>query len=122
MKWISSIPCLRVVRQTRSSSSSPPRHIGLLPFAGGSHNPCCGGAGALRVPPALSREGGRAASPCLRLAPAAEDETAEGDAEAERTEREAADRDHFAPPRETLPASDRLLLFPRQLLAAASFA
>src|SRR3954452_6264185 len=54
----------------------------------------------------------------LRLAPATEDEAAEREAEPERPEREAADRDRLAGRRQTLPASERLLFLGRQLLAA----
>src|SRR3954447_3396434 len=54
----------------------------------------------------------------LRLAPAAEDEAAEREAEPERPEREAADRDRLSGRRQTLPASERLLFLGRQLLAA----
>src|SRR5581483_2905212 len=54
----------------------------------------------------------------LGLAPAAEDEAAEGEPEPERAYREAADRDRLAPRGEPLPAAERLVLLGRQLLAA----
>src|SRR5581483_907640 len=53
-----------------------------------------------------------------RLAPAAEDEAAEREAEPERPDREAADRDDLATGRQPLPASERFVLLGRQLLAA----
>src|SRR5262245_47226687 len=52
------------------------------------------------------------------LAPAAEDEAAEREPQAERADREAADGDALAPGREPLPAAERLLFLGRQRLAA----
>ena len=49
---------------------------------------------------------------------AAEDEAAEGEAQAERAEREGADGDALAPHRHLLPAADRLPLLLGQLLPA----
>ena len=54
----------------------------------------------------------------LGFAPAAEDETAEREPEAERPDREAANGYRLPPGRKTLPVSERLLLFGRQGLAA----
>src|SRR4029079_4250864 len=62
------------------------------------------------------------ASRALGLAPAAEDEAAQGEAEAEGTDGEAADRDALAPRREPLPAAECLLLLVGQRLAAALLA
>src|SRR6185312_9858921 len=55
----------------------------------------------------------------LRLAPAAEHEAAEREAETERPECEAADRERLPPGGQALPAPERLLLVGRQRLAAA---
>src|SRR5262245_7390153 len=60
----------------------------------------------------------RSSSRGLGLPPAAEDEAAEGDAEPERPDGEAADRHDLAPGREALPAAESLLLLGRQRLAA----
>src|SRR5206468_1755738 len=51
--------------------------------------------------------------------PAAEDQAAEGETEAEGPDREAADRKRLAPRGEALPAAERLALFLRERLAAA---
>ena len=56
------------------------------------------------------------------LAPAAEDEAAEGEAESEGAGGEAADRDSLAPGGEALPAAERLGLLGREQLAAALLA
>ena len=56
------------------------------------------------------------------LAPAAEDQAAEGETEPEGADRERADRHGLAPDREALPATERLFFLDRQLLAAALFA
>src|SRR5581483_614229 len=58
----------------------------------------------------------------LDLAPAAEDEAAEREAESERPDGEAADRHGLPRSREPLPAAERLVLLGRQLLAAALLA
>ena len=59
----------------------------------------------------------------LGLAGAApEDEPTEGEAEAERADREGADRDALPPHRHLLPAADRLALLLGQLLAATLLA
>ena len=58
----------------------------------------------------------------LGLAPASEDQPAEREAEAERPEGEAADRERLPDRRKTLPAAERLSLFARQRLAAALLA
>src|SRR5438034_1748906 len=54
----------------------------------------------------------------LRLAPAAEDQPAEREAEAEGADRERPDRDPLAPRGQPLPVPERLLLLARQRLAA----
>ena len=56
------------------------------------------------------------------LAPAAEHEAAEGEAEPEGAGGEAADRDALAPRREALPAAERLRLLGGERLAAALLA
>ena len=56
------------------------------------------------------------------LAPAPEDEPAEGHAEPERSNCESTDRNCFSPRRQPLPASERLLLLGRQRLAATPLA
>jgi hypothetical protein len=53
----------------------------------------------------------------LGFSPAAEDEAAEGEAEPERPDREAADGDGLAPRGEALPAAERLLLLGGQRFA-----
>jgi hypothetical protein len=58
----------------------------------------------------------------LRGAPAAEDQPADGEAETKRSERERADGDGLAPPRQPAPAADRLLFLRRERLSAALLA
>ena len=53
------------------------------------------------------------------FAPAAEDQAAEGEAEAEGADCEAADREGLSPGRESLPAAEGLALFTREGLASA---
>ena len=55
------------------------------------------------------------------FAPAAEDQAAEGETQAERSYREAAERQRLAPGRKALPAAERFALFRRQRLASALF-
>jgi hypothetical protein len=50
--------------------------------------------------------------------PATEDEAADGEAEAERAEREGPERDDLASATEPLPASERFLFLARKRLAA----
>jgi hypothetical protein len=54
----------------------------------------------------------------LGPAPAAEDQAADREAEAEGAERKRAERDDFARPTESLPTPERLLLLARERLAA----
>src|SRR5581483_12297758 len=65
---------------------------------------------------------GRSATACdssvLGLPPAAEHESAEGEAEPERADREAAERHGLSPRRQPLPPAERLLLLEGQTLAA----
>src|SRR5581483_8470490 len=68
------------------------------------------------------RRSARPASGASGLAPAAENETAQREAEPERAGGEAADRDPLAPRRQPLPPAERLLLLRRQRLAAAPLA
>src|SRR5436190_3804789 len=60
-----------------------------------------------------------AACALLGLAPAAEDQAAEGEAQAKGADREASDRQGLAPRRQALPAAERLALLLRQRLASA---
>ena len=60
----------------------------------------------------------RAGPGYLGTAPAAEDEAADREAQAERAESEGPDGDRLPPQREPAPAPDRLLLFRAQGLAA----
>src|SRR5207253_5311524 len=64
----------------------------------------------------------REARRALDLAPAAEHETAEREAEPEGAEREPADCDRLAPGGQPLPAAERFLLVRGQRLAAALLA
>src|SRR5207253_10579840 len=58
----------------------------------------------------------------LGFAPAAEDEAAQGEPQAERADGEGADRERLAHGGEPLPAAERLLLLGGQRLAAPAFA
>src|SRR4029453_14292269 len=58
----------------------------------------------------------------LGLAPAAEDQAAEREAQPERPQGEGADRDRLAPRREPLPAPQRLAIGRRQRLPLALLA
>jgi len=53
------------------------------------------------------------------FAPAAEDQAAEGEAQSEGADREAADCEGLSPGRESLPAAEGLALFTREGLASA---
>jgi len=66
--------------------------------------------------------GGLATDLPSRGAPAAEDEPANCEPEAERAERERPDRDELPPERQTLPPADRLFFLDRERFSAALFA
>src|SRR6266508_2211605 len=72
--------------------------------------------------PRQGSSGGAGSRDGSGFTPAAEDQAAQREAEAEGADGEAADRDRLAPRREPLPAAERVLLLGRERLSAALLA